>query len=102
MTSRRQFVLKAIPMAGAAALLPRFAAAQDVPALAETDAMALALGFKLDTAKVDQAKYAKHAADQSCSSCLHFTKPGAPKARCDLFNKTVPQGGWCSGYSKRK
>jgi hypothetical protein len=101
MNGRRQFVLKVIPLAGAAAMLPRMAAAQTVPALTETDAMAVALGFKLDTGTVDQAKFPKHTKEQSCASCLHFTKAGADSARCDLFNKMVPKGGWCSGYSKR-
>jgi len=101
MTTRRQFVLKLVPLAGAAAMLPRLAAAQELPALTEADPMAKALGFSLDTSKVDQAKYAKHTKEQSCASCLHFTKPGADSAKCDLFNKMVPKGGWCSGYSKR-
>lgn len=101
MTSRRDFVLKFVPLAGAAAALPRLASADEVAALTETDPMAIALGFKLDTKKADQAKFPKHTNEQSCASCLHFTKPGADAARCDLFNKNVPKGGWCSGYSKR-
>jgi hypothetical protein len=101
MTTRRDFVLKLVPLAGAAVALPQFAAAQDVPKLTETDPMAVALGFTLDTKKANQTKYPKHTNDQSCASCLHFTKPGTDESRCDLFNKTVPKGGWCSGYSKR-
>jgi high potential iron-sulfur protein len=101
MSSRRQFVLNLVPLAGAAVILPRSVRAQSLPALTETDPMALALGFKLDTTSVDQAKYPKHSNDQSCTNCLHFTPPSAATARCDLFNKMVPKGGWCSGYSKR-
>lgn len=101
MNSRRQFVLKLAPLAGVAALLPRIAGAQDLPALTETDPMAVALGFKLDTAKADQAKFPKHTKEQSCASCVHFLKVGADTSKCDLFNKMVPKGGWCSGYSKR-
>jgi hypothetical protein len=101
MTTRRKFVLNLIPLAGAAAMLPRLASAQDVPVLTEGDPMAKALGFVLDTAKADQVKYPKHTKDQTCASCLHFTKAGADTAKCDLFSKMVPKGGWCSGYSKR-
>ena len=101
MTSRRDFVLKYVPLAGAAAALPRLAGAADVPDLTEADPMAVALGFVLDTKKANATKYPKHTNEQSCASCLHFTTKGAPKARCDLFNKQVPEGGWCSGYSKR-
>ncbi len=99
MTKRRD-VLKFVPLAGAIAVLPRVALA-DVPALTENDKMAVAMGFKLKTADADGKKYPKHTNEQSCASCLHYTTPGAESARCDLFNKTVPKGGWCSGYSKR-
>ncbi len=99
MTKRRD-VLKFVPLAGAIAVLPRVALA-DVPALTEDDKMAVAMGFKLKTADADGKKYPKHTNEQSCASCLHYTTPGAESARCDLFNKTVPKGGWCSGYSKR-
>ncbi len=101
MTSRREFVLKFVPLAGAAAALSQGAFADEVPLLTETDAMALALGFKLDTGKADQAKYPKHTTEQFCQRCLHFTKPTEDVARCDLFNKRVPKHGWCSGFSKR-
>lgn len=103
MSNRRNFVFKLVPLAGAAALLPRMAAAADaaVVPLTEADPMALAMGFKLKSADADMKKYPKHTNDQSCSSCLHFTAPGSESARCDLFNKIVPKGGWCSGYSKR-
>lgn len=101
MTNRREFVLKFVPLAGAAAVLPRVALAADVPDMTEADPMGKAMGFVLDSTKANQAKYPKHTNEQSCASCLHFTKVGADKAKCDLFSKNVPKGGWCSGYSKR-
>jgi hypothetical protein len=101
MSNRRQFMLKLLPLAGAAAVLPRVALAADVADLTEKDGMAVAMGFRLESEKADQAKYPKHTNEQKCASCLHFTTVGAEKARCDLFNKMVPKGGWCSGYSKR-
>lgn len=101
LNNRRLFILKVAPLAGAALVLPRVAPAQGLPALTEIDPMAIALGFRLDTTKVDQAKFPKHANDQTCANCLHFAKGGGDTARCDLFNKIVPKGGWCSGYSKR-
>jgi High potential iron-sulfur protein len=101
MNSRRKFVLQLAPLAGAAALLPRIALAEDIPALTETDATAMAFGFKLDTTKVDQSKNPTHTKEQTCGDCLHYQKAGAPTARCDIFNKTVPKGGWCMAYAKR-
>jgi len=100
MTKRRDFVLKIVPLAGAVAVLPRVALA-DVPALTEDDKMAIAMGFRLKTENADEKKYPKHTKDQDCAKCLHYTQPGADTARCDLFNKLVPKGGWCSGFSKR-
>ncbi len=101
MTNRREFVFKLVPLAGAAAVLPRVALAADVPVLTEVDPMAKAMGFRLDTNKADNTKYPKHSTDQMCAKCLHFTQPGADSAKCDLFSKIVPKGGWCSGFSKR-
>jgi hypothetical protein len=101
MNSRRRFVLNLVPLAGAAAILPRLASAQDLPALTESDPMGMALGFRLDATKVDQKRFPKYSKDQTCANCLHFTPPGGATSRCDLFNKMVPKGGWCSGYSKR-
>jgi len=100
MQDRRNFVLKIFPLAGAMAVLPRLAQAE-VPVLTEDDSMAKAMGFHLHTKDADQKKYPKHTEEQFCARCLHFTEPGKDRARCDLFNKIVPKGGWCSGFSKR-
>jgi len=100
MKNRREFVLKFVPMAGAAVVLPRMALA-DVPPLTENDPMARVMGFRLDTTKANQAKYPRHNNEQMCGKCMHFTNPGADSAKCDLFNKIVPKGGWCSGFTSR-
>ena len=60
-----------------------------------------AVCLDLHTKDADQKKYPKHTDEQFCGRCLHFTEPGKDQARCDLFNKLVPKGGWCSGFSKR-
>jgi len=101
MTNRRQFVLRLLPLAGTFALQPGIVRAAEPPELTESDPLAKALGFDLDTNKVDHAKYPTHAKEQDCGNCLHFKAPGAARAVCDLFNKTVPKGGWCSAWAKR-
>jgi hypothetical protein len=53
MNKRRQFVLQLAPLAGAAVILPRLAGAADLPALTETDPVAVGWGFKLDTDQVN-------------------------------------------------
>lgn len=100
MTNRRDFTFRVISLAGAVATHQRVAAA-DVPVLTESDPMAKVMGFHLHTKDADEKKYPKHTEDQMCARCLHFTEPGKDQARCDLFNKIVPKGGWCSGFSKR-
>jgi High potential iron-sulfur protein len=101
MISRRQLVLQIAPLVGAAMISTRIARAGELPALTETDPVAVALGFKLDAGEVNQTKYPMHASGQTCGNCLHYMKPGADHARCDIFNKTVPKRGWCSAYVKR-
>jgi hypothetical protein len=98
MDGRRRFVLCVVPLAGAAFMLPKLTDARDFPALTETDPMGVTLGFKLDTTKANQAKFPTHTNEQSCASCIHFMKPGAAVAQCDVFNRLVPKRGWCIGY----
>ena len=100
MAKRREFIAAILPVAGAMAAFPRVVLA-DIPVLAEDDKMARAMGFRLQTEKADAAKYPKHTNEQNCAKCVHYGTPAAETARCDVFNKTVPKGGWCSGFSKR-
>jgi hypothetical protein len=100
MNQRRTFFMKLVPAAGALAVLPRMAFAQ-VPVLAEDDKLAVSLGFRLHTEKVDQAKFPKHTNEQNCGKCALYSAPEAAQAKCNLFNKIVPKTGWCSGFNKR-
>ena len=71
--------------------------------LAETDAQAVALGYKADSTKVDAKKYPKHAAEQKCSNCALYTgKADAASGPCGIFpGKAVSSKGWCSAYVKK-
>ena len=64
--ARRRFLKLAVAGAVAApivsTLLPRFARADDLPHLAESDPTAMALGYKEDATKVDTAKFATYKA----------------------------------------
>jgi hypothetical protein len=64
---------------------------------------AAALGFQLDTTKVDPKKFPKHAATQKCGTCALFQgKVGSAAGGCPLFQgKQVAGNGWCSAYAKR-
>ena len=98
-TNRRTFMIR-VAAAGSAALAAQAALAQ---ALAETDAQAVALGYKADTTKVDIKKYPKHEASQKCSNCqLYQGKAADAAGGCPLFaGKQVAGNGWCSAYAKK-
>lgn len=73
------------------------------PKVEETDPMAVSLGYKEDTTKVDDKKFPKHTAAQNCAGCQLFQ--GAPKdamGGCALFGaKQVAGNGWCSAWTKK-
>jgi len=72
-------------------------------ALGESDAQAVALGYKADASKVDKAKQTKYAAGQACSSCALFqAAAGAAAGACPLFaGKQVAAKGWCTAWAKK-
>ncbi len=102
--SRRRFIKLASAAAGVglvAGPLSRLARAEDLPHLAETDATAVALGYKEDATKVDAAKYAQHKAGQTCANCKFFSGTAA-YGPCQLFpGKAVNAKGWCSAYAAK-
>lgn len=102
--SRRRFIKLATAVVGAGAVagpLARLARAEDLPHLAETDATAVALGYKEDATKVDAAKYAQHKAGQNCANCKFFSGT-AGFGPCQLFpGKAVNAKGWCSAYAAK-
>jgi hypothetical protein len=101
-TNRRTFILQVA--SGGVALAATQLDAQAAPArVLETDAQAVALGFKDDTNQVDQKKYPKHTKDEDCGKCNFYSgKPGDKLGPCAIFGgKDVPPGGWCSAYVKK-
>lgn len=115
MKSRRHFLYKLAISATAPAALGGRLLGQDTPApapapttppvkLEETDPVAVALGYKIDTTKVDAVKYPQHKPEQHCSICALVT-PGAPAGDfvpCTAFqNKLVAANGWCMAYVKK-
>jgi hypothetical protein len=101
-TDRRTFMLHVIATSSALAASGAMAQAGGAK-VEETDAQAIALGYKRDTAKVDAAKYPKHTAAQTCANCqLYQGKPKDPFGGCQLFvGKLVAAGAWCSAWAKK-
>lgn len=71
--------------------------------LAETDAQAVALGYKADATKVDKAKQAKFVAGSNCGNCsLYQGKASDAAGNCPLFaGKQVSSKGWCTAWVKK-
>ena len=100
-SSRRSFLITSLGVATTVALSRQ--AFADAPKASEADPTSQALGYKLDAAKVDKAKYAKYAAGQDCSNCTFYQgKATDAFAPCPMFGgKQVSSKGWCSAYSKK-
>jgi hypothetical protein len=103
---RRSFLLKVI--AGTSALaVASVVQAEDAKKpllkLAETDAYARSMGFKVDTNLVDKARYPRHSPDQQCNRCQLFkADPSEPEGPCSFFgNRIVPATGWCRNFKAR-
>ena len=104
---RRTFMLRAV---AATAVLgsARLQAAEkeetsDEPVL-ETDSYPKSMGFRIDTAKVDQVKFPRHDVSQHCSECQLFSgKAGEPTGHCSFYGgRVVPVNGWCRNFKPKK
>lgn len=102
MTSRRTFLMKVLPAAGALAVLGSKAMAAPATAT-EADPQAKALGYVTDVKKVDKAKFPKYAAGQLCNNCQFYQgKPTDASAPCPMLGgKLVASKGWCNVYAKK-
>lgn len=101
-SQRRSFIINVCAGAGALAA-SRVMAADAAPVLTESDPQAVALGYRLDSSKVDRAKYPQHQPTQMCSHCNFFQgKPADAMAPCQIFaGKQVSAKGWCSAFVKK-
>jgi High potential iron-sulfur protein len=90
---------QALPLAG----LISSAHAADLPPLDPNDPTAKALGFVVDSSKVDETTNPTHKATQKCGTCAQFQgKAGDKTGGCNIFvGKAVPQGGWCKVWAQK-
>jgi hypothetical protein len=102
--NRRVFMLQLV--CGGTALASGGAALADEPKakLTESDSYARSMGFRLDTTKVDQARFPRHSVDQKCSTCQLFSgKDGEEWGPCSFFGgRLVHRDGWCRNFKVRK
>ena len=102
-STRRTFMLKAAS-ATAALVTPMLGVAEE-ERVTESDPYARSMGFKLDTAQVDKAKYPRHdPATQQCSKCqLYSGKPGDALGPCSFYGgRLVSPNGWCRNFKAIK
>lgn len=97
-SSRRQFIIYST--AGLASLTMAQAQAQTM--LGESEATAVALGYKADAKTVDKAKWPKYKDDQLCSNCMLYASKSADAGTCSIFpGKLVAGPGWCNAWVKK-
>ncbi len=100
-TTRRVFMMQVV--SAGTALSAAAAHAQAGEKLTETDPYARSMGFKYDTNQVDQKRYPRHDAKQSCSVCQLFDgKPGDEWGPCSFFGgRLVKPTGWCRNFKAK-
>ena len=103
MTSQRRTFIIHSTTASAATLLAGQAFAQKLELVKDTDANAIALGYKTDGTKTDTKKYPKYSKEQNCANCaLWVGDVKAPEGKCALFaGKAVAAKAWCSAWAKK-
>ena len=102
MTTRRTFVLSAIPVT--IALFGTAGSAFSQPTrLEESDAVATSLGYKHDASKVDAKKFTSYVAGRNCANCQLFqAKAGEAWGACAAVGgKLVNSKGWCAAWFKK-
>ncbi|WP_395060420.1 high-potential iron-sulfur protein [Polaromonas sp.] len=103
-SSRRSFVIHSLSATGALVVSGLALSQTAAPALVkDTDANAVALGYKTDGSKTDVKKYPKYAAGQNCANCaLYQAKASDATGPCPLFaGKVVAAKAWCSAWAKK-
>jgi hypothetical protein len=106
MNTRRNFLYQLAVTASTPVVLASTLCGQAPPPpakLEETDPVAIALGYKEDSTKVDATKYPNHKPEQLCSNCvLYQGKAGEASGPCAAVGgKLVTAPGWCSVYAKK-
>ncbi|MET3493360.1 high-potential iron-sulfur protein [Variovorax boronicumulans] len=98
-TSRRTFMITLVAAGASASATNSLAQAT----LDEKNPQAMALGYAVDSSKVDAKKYPKHDKAQLCNGCaLWQSKPTDAQGNCPLFaGKQVSAKGWCSAWARK-
>jgi hypothetical protein len=102
--SRRKFVFASlmIPLVD----LSRPLMAQELPLVSESDATAVALGYKHNVASIDNMMFPRRSTEENgstqfCDNCIFYTGvAGEDQGPCALFpGKAVAAKGWCNTWT---
>ncbi len=63
---------------------------------------ARAMGFRLNTEEVDQAKYPRHTNQQHCQACQLWNGADQDFGNCSFFDQAItPKNGWCKNFKAK-
>jgi hypothetical protein len=99
--TRRIFVMRSL--AGGCAALAAPSLVRAAARVDEADEVAVALGYRHDTALVDDRRYPKHQASQRCADCSFYQgAPGDDWGGCAMFGRRqISASGWCSAWASK-
>lgn len=67
------------------------------------DPYARSMGFRLNTAEVDQVKYPRHTVEQHCQVCQLWNGGDKDAGNCSFFDNAItPKNGWCKNFKVKK
>ena len=101
--SQQRRVLLIRALAGSAFVPTSLLRALAAEKLNPADPYAKAMGFRLNTEEVDQAKYPRHAVDQHCQVCQLWNGGDKDFGNCSFFDGAItPKNGWCKNFKAKK
>jgi hypothetical protein len=99
--NRREFFAAASGIT-LASLIGKHAVAADLPRLTEADSIAVSMGYKEDSTKVDAKKFATHKPAQTCANCRFYQGTTGDSGPCQIFaGKSVAAKGWCQVWAAK-
>lgn len=99
-STRRSFLFAGVGAVCALAFVRQAVAGEHAD---EADSIAKSLGYRVDSSKVERARFPAFRPGDDCSNCAFYKgKISDGWAPCSILgNKDVAARGWCSAYSKR-
>ncbi len=100
---RRDLLKGALAGLAAISVVTEASAQAKLPAVDPNEAQAKALGYVLDTTKVDAKANPMHKPEQHCGNCVQYKGTATDAvAPCQIFaGKTVVNKGWCKVWAKK-